>query len=65
MGVSSHAAVMHGAEVLALGSCSQLSFQLHHLPVLKIFVTWRSCALLQPTLKSLEQVSGKNLFIVG
>lgn len=48
MGVSSLAAVTRVPNVLAPGSCSHLSPQLHRLPVLGVSAARRSCALLQP-----------------
>lgn len=73
MGVSSLAAVTRVPNVLAPGSCSHLSPQLHRLPVLGVSAARRSCALLQPPPQDpgakrhlfFFQTSGKSLFIVG
>lgn len=70
IGVFGLAAVTHHPKMLVLGSCVHApilvsSPQLQHLPVLQVLAAWRSCVLLQPTLKSLEQASGRRPFIVG
>lgn len=52
-------------KVLGLAPISASRSQLHHLPMLEVFAAWRSCALLQPVLRSPKQASGKSLFIVG